>query len=146
MRHEQTWTPSTCNPHLSTMEACLKATLSEQKVSQSFSYLLNPFKMATLLQCRHSNHELYGFIFTLLVFYFHLFCSYFLHFFRTDQSHPWAEVTAQTCFLLFSMCKTTLETLFHVWLYMYSIVVRDGIRSLRSKPFHSILRSLRSKK
>ena len=36
----------------------------------------NIFDLVEILQCGHSNHERYGFIFTLFVLYFHLFCSY----------------------------------------------------------------------
>ena len=61
----------------------------------------------SLLQCGHSNHERYGFIFTLfslyLYFFFHLFCSDVLYFSRTNQSHLWTEAMAQTFFLLFSV-------------------------------------------
>ena len=56
-----------------------------------------------LLQCGHSNHERYGFIFTLFVLFFHLFCCYFLYFSRTNQSHLWIEAMAQTCFPLSSV-------------------------------------------
>ena len=42
-----------------------------------------------------------GFIFTLFVLFFHLFCSYFLYFSRTNQSHWLTEAMTQAFFLLF---------------------------------------------
>ena len=44
-----------------------------------------------------------SFIFTLFVLFFHLFCSYFLYFSRTNQSHSLTEAMTQAFFSLLSM-------------------------------------------
>ena len=49
--------------------------LSVQSNSQSFALVLHNTTLILIsLQCGHSNHERYGFFFTLFVLYFHLFC------------------------------------------------------------------------
>lgn len=58
----------------------------------------------------------------------HLFCRYFLHFSRTNQSHPWMEATDTDIFSNFFHafiipCNAMFETVFCARLYMYSTVV-----------------------
>ena len=87
-------------------------------------FQMGTFSHGRMLQCGHSNHERYGFIFTLFVLFFHLFCSYFLNFSRTNQSHLRIEAMAQTFFSpffrVFIVPRYRFETFFGAQLHMYS--------------------------
>ena len=93
-------------PHYLHVQTCLIL------LSQSGSYTVWVLKWhistSRVLQCGHFNHKRYGFIFTLFV----LFFTYFNIFFRTSQSQPHVDATAETFSCL-------LSTLFSKWCHEF---------------------------
>ena len=66
-------------------------------IQMIFLHLIHLAVLVFVLQSGHSNHERYGFTFTLFV----LFFPFFKYFFRTSQSQPRVDATVETFFLPF---------------------------------------------